>query len=95
MVGDTRQEFIIKLMEKMLTVKSTDWVYEKEGRILARNQGAKNIDPAYLKQVCFGMNTPDGDMELMQKLLEKEYKQVGIAKIVSDGTDFGIKVIDI
>lgn len=44
---------------RRLTVKSEVWQHENEFRIVAQKPGPIPIERAFLKEVCFGLRTPD------------------------------------
>jgi hypothetical protein len=43
------------------------WKYEKEGRVISKTQGLKEIGKSALQQVCFGLRTPESDKELINQ----------------------------
>jgi len=81
---------------KGLTAKAQPWDYEKEVRIIRRTEGLQAIEKSYLKQICFGLATPDQDISLVRKLIDQSDYNVTICKI--DRTKesyFGLKVLEI
>ena len=84
------KELQIELMKKVLTIKSEDWKYENESRLLSSAVGAIDIAPAYLKQICFGLAASPSDIDLVSRLVQTHYSDVRLVKVESDGSDFGI-----
>lgn len=93
--ADLDDELLIELTQRVLTVKSKHWSYEFEARLIASRHGSLEIDPSCLKRVCFGLATPNDDIDLVKQILESKYPTVRFARIESDGTDFGITANDI
>jgi len=60
-------EFGMSLIQKILTIKAEQWEYENEVRIIKNTGGVYPIDKKYLKQVCFGLATPETDVQLIKK----------------------------
>ena len=90
------EEYAKTLLKKALTVKAKEWSYEEEVRFLRRSAGVQTIDKRYLKEVCFGLATPDQDVELIRKLLGQNEYNVKLRKVVrSKSSDFGIEPIEI
>jgi len=92
----TFAEFGVSLIKKILTIKAPAWEYEQEARILRKSAGKYALDKQYLKQVCFGLETPEPDIALVRNLLNRFGYEVTYCKIVrSSGSDFGIDVEEI
>lgn len=90
------EQFSISLIKKILTVKAPLWDYEKEVRIVRRNDGVHLLNRRQLKQVCFGLNTPESDIQLINELIGKFEYNVIMCKIVRDEeNDFGFKILEI
>jgi len=89
-------DFVRILIKKALTVKAKLWKHEKEVRILRRQEGDQVIDKQYLKQICFGMATPDSDITLVKNIIRQCGYKVDLCKMVrSTSSDFGLKAIEI
>lgn len=89
-------DFGMSLLKKALTVKAKIWDYEKEVRIIRRTEGEHTIDKSYLKQVCFGLDTPEVDVTLVRELIKNMGYDVGICQMKRNkDTDFGLQPIDI
>lgn len=84
-----------KLMKKILTIKSSYWKYENEVRIIRDRAGCLSIDQSYLQHICFGLNTPEEDKELIRKVVQKFQYDVGYSEIQRTQSDFGIEAVDI
>ena len=94
-IGDF-EEFGISLLQKALTVKAKLWEYEKEVRIIRATEGVQALDKHYLKQVCFGLATPDDDIALVKRIIGQVGYSVTICKMQrSPESDFGLEVLEI
>ena len=78
-----------------LTAKSTAWQHEKEARIIRKTNGTLNIPHGCLEQICFGLRTPQSDIELVSKLAREYSGCTKFCKIVHADTDFGITAIEL
>jgi hypothetical protein len=89
-------EFGISLSKKLMTVKSSEWQYEKEVRILRNVDGSYPIGKCHLVQVCFGLKTPKTDIDLIKNLLSQGQYEAQLFRLTrSDDADFGLKVLEI
>jgi Protein of unknown function (DUF2971) len=85
--------FIETLIRIYLLSKNPAWAYEKERRIIRREHGIVNIDGNFLKKVCFGLNTPKTDIDLITELARKYCNCTIFAQIVRDDeSDFGLTI---
>ena len=90
------KEFVRNLIKKALTVKAELWKYEKEVRILRRQEGVQAIDKKYLKQICFGLITPNPEITLLKNIIRQCGYEVDLCKMVhSTSSDFGFEPIEI
>ena len=90
------EEFGICLIKKVLTVKAKPWEYEKEVRIIRKAEGIQVINRRYLKQVCFGLRTPESDMMLVKTLLDDCGYDAAVCRMTkSAGSDFEVDAVDI
>ena len=87
--------FTTELLKKVLIVKAEGWHYENECRIIREQSGPFLLPKGYLKQVCFGMNTPESDIQLVRKIVDSSGYNVNYCRICRMETDFGIKAVDI
>ena len=89
-------EFVRDLIKKALTVKAKLWEHEKEVRILRRQEGVQVIDKQYLKQICFGLVTPEQDITLLNNIIRQCSYEVDLCKMRhSTSNDFGFEPIEI
>lgn len=84
--------FTEELIHKYLKTKSPAWEYEKEARIIRRKHGTFNIRDKFLKQVYFGLQTPQADIDLVTKLARDYSGCTSFARLIRDETDFGFTV---
>ncbi|MES2500724.1 MAG: DUF2971 domain-containing protein [Pseudomonadota bacterium] len=63
-------QFLIDFAKIYLTTKSIAWKIEEEARIIRPTSGPFAI-PQILKQVVFGIKTPESDIRLIKMLAEK------------------------
>ncbi|MCG2757311.1 MAG: DUF2971 domain-containing protein [Desulfobacteraceae bacterium] len=90
------EEYAKTLLKKALTVKAKEWGYEEEVRFLRRSAGVQVIDKKYLIQICFGMATPDQDIDFLTNLIRQCGYNVDLCKMVpSRSSDFGLEPIEI
>jgi hypothetical protein len=87
--------FSTDLIVKLLTSKDECWGYEKEARVISKESGIKKIGKIALKQVCFGLRTPESDKKLVREILTKHNYDVTICEIERDQNDFGLKTKEI
>ena len=88
--------FVRDLIKKVLTVKAELWKYEKEVRILRREEGVQVIDRQYLKQICFGLKSTDSDIALLRNTIRQCGYGVEFCKMVrSTSSDFGFEPAEI
>ena len=86
------EDFIMELAKKMLTVKSPPWRYESEIRIIRLKKGPLQIPKSYIKGICFGLETPFSDIELISKIIISFYSNVDFFKMKRTKSDFGIDI---
>jgi hypothetical protein len=79
----------IELLKLYLTIKSPSWRYEKEARILRFEQGILDIPGEFLVQVCFGLQTPQADIDLISTLAQKYCGCIKFCQMVRGKSDFG------
>ena len=89
------EHFMEQLVKKTLTIKSSNWKYESEIRIIREKEGPFQIQKSHLKQICFGLNTPESDIKLIRELTEKLDYSVEFYKMERcEKSDFGIKSVE-
>lgn len=85
-------DFLNVLAAHYFTAKSPAWKHEREVRIIRRESGFLDIPFGFLEQVCFGLRTPQADIELVEKLAREYCGCKKFCQIVPDGkSDFGIR----
>ncbi len=92
---DFYDHFTIELLKRVLIVKAEGWRYENECRIIREHSGPFIIPKKCLKQVCFGMHTPESDIQLVKKIVDSSGYNVSYCRICKRESDFGIKAVDI
>lgn len=88
-------EFITSLVVKLLISKDVCWEYEKEGRVISKTQGLKEIGKPALQQVSFGLRTPNSDKELIRHILRSHGYSASICEMVRSENDFGLEANEI
>lgn len=83
-------DFMVQLTQLYLTAKHDAWGYEKEARIIRSAHGVLDIPRGYLEQVCFGLRTPQADIDLITTLASEHSGCQRFCRIVRAGSDFGI-----
>lgn len=89
------KEFTLEIVKKALTIKSPAWGYEKEVRIIRMQSGPFEIEKRHLKQVCFGLDTTDSDIDLIRKVIDNAGYSVTFCRIERSQSDFGIEAKEI
>jgi hypothetical protein len=85
-----KDSFIKAVALIYLRAKSPAWSYEKEARIIRSGHGAYKIRGDFLTQVCFGLHTPQDDIDLILKLARDYCGCIRFGRMTRDGSDFGI-----
>ena len=88
-------KFLFKLGPKTLTIKSPPWEYEEEVRMVRPKKGFLKIEKEFLKQICFGLNTPDEDKKLIIKIVSDSNYQVTFCEAIHGESDFGLTIREI
>ncbi len=79
----------------ILSSKGTDWAYENEVRIIREKAGALALEKDFLKQICFGLHTPERDKELIYSIIDKSGYKPDLCEIAKSNSDFGLSVKDL
>ncbi|MCX5818853.1 MAG: DUF2971 domain-containing protein [Deltaproteobacteria bacterium] len=88
--------FIRLLIKKAFTVKAELWRHEEEARIVRKTAGIQSIDRNFLKQVCFGLATPDADIALVKNIIARCGYDVALCRMRrNEASDFGLEPIEI
>ncbi|CPF06282.1 DUF2971 domain-containing protein [Burkholderia pseudomallei] len=61
-------EDLAPVITAYLTTKAPEWRYEREARLISFAPGLQVFDRTWLKQICFGLRTPNDDRERMRQL---------------------------
>ncbi|MDY7579269.1 DUF2971 domain-containing protein [Herbaspirillum sp. RTI4] len=75
-----------------LTSKDKPWEYENEFRILSHSPGPLKLPMGYLTQVCFGLRTPEEDIELVKKLATQFAGIHKFHQMKHGPDDFGLQI---
>jgi hypothetical protein len=81
----------IELAKRIFTAKSPCWRYEREVRIIKNNPGILRIEKSFIKQICFGLNTSDEDIELIKEIISHYKDKVQLCKAIRAPSDFGMR----
>ncbi len=87
--GMPMEDLIKEIALRCLKTKHPAWQYEKEARIIRREPGLVYIAPEFVKQICFGLRTPQEDKELVVTLAQDYCRCERFGQMVYDGSDFG------
>jgi hypothetical protein len=88
-------DFAVELAKVVLTAKAPPWKYEEEARIIRSKAGLFNIPKEFIKQICFGLQTPQEDKELIKLIINRFDYQVTFCEMVRTDADFGIDAQEI
>jgi len=83
-----------EMVKVRMIIKDACWEYEKEMRILRRISGLQTIEQSYLQHICFGLNTPDSEMTLIRRIIDKFGYDVAFSKMQRTGNDCEIQPVD-
>ncbi|OGA40479.1 MAG: hypothetical protein A3G24_16105 [Betaproteobacteria bacterium RIFCSPLOWO2_12_FULL_62_13] len=83
-------KFVPELIKIYLTAKSPAWHCESEARVIRKEHGFIDIPFGFLEQVCFGLRTPQADIDLITKLAREYGGCQNFCRIIRDESDFGI-----
>lgn len=84
-------DLAVELVKNILTAKSPNWRYEKEARIIGWNPGVLKIEKTFIKQICFGLETPNEDISLIKEITSHYKEEVKLYKAIRASGDFGIR----
>lgn len=87
-------QFVTELIKVYLTAKSPAWKYENEARIIRTEHGLFNIPFGFLEQVCFGLRTPQSDIDLITKLAAEYSGCKKFCRIIRGDSDFGLTAVE-
>ncbi len=83
------EEFVKELVHMCLKTKSRAWEYEQEARIFRPRHGVFNFKKPFLNRVCFGLRTPQADIDLIANLARMYTGCTMFSQMVRDETEFG------
>jgi hypothetical protein len=89
---ELEKDSFLEMIKIYFTFKSPEWWYEKEVRIIRPKHGILGIDKTYIKQICFGLNTSEDDIELIREIINNYDHKVDLCRIIRTDKDFGIDV---
>lgn len=80
-------------MKLQFLVKSKEWKYEKEWRIILLNgsQVKVEIPKSILKNIYFGMNANEKNIRISRKILKDSNPEIGIYKAIKKKYTFGLE----
>jgi len=81
--------FVGQLIHIYLKSKSPAWQPEKEVRLIRRNNGVVAIENNFIQQICFGLQTPVSDIDLVSKLAKAYCKCEKFGQMIRNKSDFG------
>ncbi len=91
----TEQELVGGLLKKVLTSKDKSWKYEKEFRVITYRHGPIQIPKSFVKQICFGLQASDNDIELIREIAKGFESHINLCKVERGKHDFGFRYIEI
>lgn len=94
-VGTELGDFEMEAMKMVLTIKSEDWGYEEEVRMIRQESGPMEIPSEFLTQVCFGLRTSKRDKGFVSELVKGKYAKVVFAEFQPGESNFEFRVVEI
>jgi hypothetical protein len=86
------ESFVTKLVQVYLLAKDPAWRYEQEARLINRESGVFKLTGEYMTQVCFGLQTPQADIDLSFKLARDYCGCKRFGRMIRKG-DFGFAMV--
>lgn len=90
---NNEREFVIALLEDYLTMKTTPWGYEHEGRIIFTKNGSVALPREALVAVRFGLKSSSDHVRLIKRILADYSPETRVFKAVKEKNN--IKFIDV
>lgn len=81
-------EFAKELVFRYLRTKCPAWAYEQESRIIRQESGPFRFRGVLLTEVCFGLQAPRADVDLVVKLAQSYCGGVKFSQMVRNETEF-------
>lgn len=91
----TEQELAGELLKLVLTSKEKSWEYENEFRVITYRDGSIKIPKSFVKQICFGLQASDSDIELIREITKAFESPVQLCKVERGKHDFGFRYKEI
>jgi hypothetical protein len=63
-----KDDYVENAVVKILTTKAKNWRYEEEWRLVTSVPGALAFDPAFLREITFGLRTSDADKDQIRTI---------------------------
>ncbi len=86
------EAFVRELLRIYLSTKSPAWEYEKEARIILKRHGILNIPGKFIKEICFGLQTPQVDIDLVTKLAQDYCGCTSFSQMIRSESEFGFTI---
>ena len=78
-------------MTVLFTAKAPEWKHEEEYRIITRRPGKMAFEPGFLKQVVFGLGTPEQHRRLVTQVAKRANRDIVLSEVRrSSDSDFGM-----
>jgi hypothetical protein len=84
----------LEMLDTSFLIKSADWAYEEEWRIIGQ-RGPTTIPAGALQRVIFGVNCPIETREKIRKVIYDGELNVGIAMAVASLDHFEFDIVDL
>ena len=89
-------DHIENAVSRIFSSKAEAWKHEEEFRLIASKEGSLKIDPAFLKQVTFGLRTPHDVRDRVRKLVKSTNPNAFVSEVRKDPqSDFGLMFPDV
>lgn len=86
----------VNAVTKLITFKADSWAHEHEYRMLMSKPGRLQLEPQFLSQVIFGMNTSDEHKKKIRQIAERRNANVTLSRVTRSPTsDFGLEFSEI
>jgi hypothetical protein len=91
---DSNGNIDINIRKKMLFSKAKDWAYEKEWRLTYPEGDKKEMLPADISSIIFGLRMPDGDKNTIRNILADQ-PGMRYQKAIEVEYQFRLKIVDV
>jgi hypothetical protein len=88
------ENFVMELLKRVLTAKSSAWAYEQEARIIRPREGTYEIPRSSLTHITFGLRVTPEDEALVREIVTNLFEGVQFQRVIRVGKDFGTQVVD-